>query len=144
MKHQDNCIFCNIVQGLAPCYKVFEDELTLVFLDVFPASKGHLLIIPKEHFRDIFSANPAVLARIAQNSAMIANVIQSVINPDGLGVHQLNRKAAGQTVFHYHVHMIPQTLGHNVGLHSKSAGDPDQLRDLAERLCFAVKETLAE
>lgn len=138
MNHKDDCIFCKIIQGVAPCFKVHEDELTLTFLDVFPASFGHLLIIPKEHFTDIFSANPVAIARIAENSVMIADAIASVINPDGLGVHQLNKVAAGQTVFHYHVHLIPQTLGMDIGLHSKSPGDPVELERLSEKLREAV------
>jgi histidine triad (HIT) family protein len=142
LNHKEDCIFCKISQGLAPCFKVHEDELTLTFLDVFPAGFGHLLIIPKAHFSDIFSANPVVLARIAENSVMIAGAVASVINPDGLGIHQLNREAAGQTVFHYHVHLIPQTLGVDIGFHSKSPGNPVELKGLAEKLREAVENRL--
>ncbi len=132
MHQQDDCIFCQIVQGKAPCYKLYEDELSLVFLDIFPAAPGHLLIITKEHFSDIFEAKPEALARVASNSVKMASAIQQVVNPDGLGVYQLNKAAAGQTVFHYHMHLIPQFAGKNIGIHSKTAGDPEQLAALAK------------
>jgi len=131
--HQlDDCIFCQIAQGKAPCYKIHEDELTMTFLDIFPATAGHLLIITKEHFSDIFEAKAEALARVASNSVKIAKAVSKVISPDGLGVYQLNKAAAGQTVFHYHMHLIPQWQGQSIGLHSKHAGEAEELVALAE------------
>jgi histidine triad (HIT) family protein len=131
--HQlDDCIFCQIAQGNAPCYKIHEDELTMTFLDIFPATAGHVLIITKEHFSDIFEAKAEALAQVAVNSIKIAEVINKVIAPDGLGIYQLNKAAAGQTVFHYHMHMIPQWNGKNINIHSKQAADSEQLVALAE------------
>ena len=138
MHHLDDCIFCKIVKGEAPCFKIYEDELTLAFLDIFPATAGHILIITKEHFSDIFEADPAALAQVAANSVKMAKAIEDVIGPDGLGVYQLNRPAAGQTVFHYHMHLIPQYDDRKIGIHSKAQGDPAQLKALAEKFMHAL------
>ncbi|MEH6557236.1 MAG: HIT domain-containing protein [Oceanicoccus sp.] len=133
MHHLDNCIFCQIVQGNAPCHKVHEDDLTLTFLDIFPATAGHLLIITKEHFSDLLEAKPAAIAQVGANSVAVAEAIQTVINPDGLGIYQLNKPAAGQTVFHYHMHLIPQFDGQSIGIHSKKQGEPAELLSLADK-----------
>lgn len=138
MSHRDDCIFCRIIRGDAPCFRVHEDELTISFLDVFPSAPGHLLIVTKDHFSDIFDADPAALARVGSNSAMMARAIESVFSPDGLGIYQLNRPAAGQTVFHYHMHLIPRTAGGGLDVHAKSAGDPQQLESHAEQLRAAL------
>ena len=99
MHSLDNCIFCQIVQGKAPCYKIHEDEYTLTFLDIFPSTAGHLLIITKEHFSDIFEAKAEALARVAANSTLFAKVIDKVIKPDGLGVYQFGDR--GSVVDHH-------------------------------------------
>lgn len=138
MHQLDDCIFCQIIRGDAPCHLIHEDELTMTFLDIFPASKGHMLIITKEHFCDIFEAKPEALAQVAANSVVMAAAINKVLAPDGLGVYQLNRAAAGQTVFHYHTHLIPQTEGSAVGIHSKHPADSEQLITLAQQLRQAV------
>ena len=140
MHQQENCIFCQIVLGKASCHRIHEDELTLTFLDAFPATPGHLLIVTKEHFADIFDAKPKALARVAENAKIMANIVQRVLNPDGLGIYQFNKAAAGQTVFHYHMHLIPQITGSNIGIHSKSAADPEQLATLGKSLRNELSE----
>lgn len=139
MHQQDDCIFCKIIKGEAPAYVIHEDDLTLTFLDIFPSSRGHALIITKEHFANIFEADPLALAQVAKNSVTIAKAIETVINPDGLGVYQLNKPAAGQTVFHYHMHLIPKSTGEDIGIHSKSAGDPEELASLIEQFKAVLK-----
>jgi histidine triad (HIT) family protein len=114
----------------------------MTFLDAFPVAAGHLLIISKEHFADIFEASSQVLAAVASNSVAVAAAIKEEIELDGLGVHQLNRAAAGQTVFHYHMHLIPRKAGDDIGIHSKQVGDPVQLTDLAKRLRQALSRQL--
>jgi histidine triad (HIT) family protein len=129
-----DCIFCRIVAGDAPCERVHEDELTLSFLDIFPASPGHLLVVPKRHYADLLGADDASLARVALNSRRIAHALSRALAPDGIGVHQLNGAAAGQTVFHYHVHLIPRRHGDPLGFHGRQRGRPAELRALAERI----------
>ena len=138
MHQLDDCIFCQIVQGKSPAYKIHEDELTLTFLDIFPATAGHVLIITKEHFSDIFEASPDAISQVAANSVRIAKVLEEQTQADGLGVYQLNKAAAGQTVFHYHMHLIPQFDGKNIGIHSKQKGDPEELAAMAEKLTAAL------
>ena len=94
----DDCIFCRIVRGETPCSKVCEDERTLTFMDIFPVTDGHTLVITKEHFSDIFEADEGALAAVAATSLRVAKAIDATLAPDGLGVFQLNRPAAGQTV----------------------------------------------
>ena len=144
MHQSDNCIFCQIVQGSAPAFKLHEDEFTVTFLDIFPAAPGHLLIVTKEHFADILAAKPEVIGRVAANSVRIAKALEKVIAPDGLGVYQLNKPAAGQTVFHYHMHLIPRMEGQGMGIHSKKAADPEELSALVETLRPAIAEEFGE
>lgn len=137
MQHE-NCIFCQIVSGDSSGYIIYEDELTITLLDIFPASQGHALIISKEHFDDIFAISPDILATVARNSSLVAKAIDKVIAPDGLGIHQFNKAAAGQTIFHYHLHLIPQWQDQSIGIHSKVAADSESLAALANKLKAAV------
>ena len=102
-------------------------------MDIFPATAGHLLIITKDHYSDLFEAAPEAIARVGENSVRVADAIGQVIKPDGLGIYQLNKAAAGQTVFHYHMHLIPQFEGRDIGIHSKKPADPVELAELADK-----------
>lgn len=106
-KHMPS-IFSKIVSGEIPCHKVYEDDLTFAFLDINPASRGHTLVICKQEFPDLFSIPPATLAAVAVSSQKVAQAIREALKPDGLNVLQNNGPAAGQEVFHYHVHLIPR------------------------------------
>ncbi len=130
----DDCIFCQIISGAAPCYHVHETRYTRTFLDIFPAEPGHCLIVTKDHCRDIFDANPESIAMVGHVSTLIAHTVKLELQSDGVGIHQLNGAAAGQTVFHYHMHVIPRTAGQDISIHSRAPGDPAQLEVMAERL----------
>lgn len=134
MPHKDDCIFCQIVRGQSPCHLVYEDNHSMAFMDAFPSATGHVLIITKEHFSDIFEATPEAIAALGAVSVSLAEAINMELTPDGLGIFQLNKAAAGQTVFHYHMHLIPRNEGEELSLHSKTLGDPEQLSALALRL----------
>ena len=108
---EPDCIFCAIVAGDAPAHIVFEDERTLIFMDLFPVSPGHTLVIPKRHGADLFEADQEDLRVVMAHSKPLAQAISQVFAPDGLTVAQLNGAAAGQTVFHYHMHLIPRNAG---------------------------------
>lgn len=140
MSHQADCIFCRIISGEAPCYKLHEDELTISFLDAFPSSPGHALIVTRDHFSDLFTADAEAVARVAANSVSLAKALDTVFQPDGLGVYQLNRAAAGQTVFHYHMHLIPRNEGAGLNVHAKAPGDAADLEQYAE----SIRKALAE
>ncbi len=134
MHNDKDCIFCQIIAGTAPAYIIHEDADTMTILDIFPVANGHSLILTKEHHRDIFSIAPATMAALGVQSKRLATVLEQELQPDGLGVYQLNGSAAGQTVFHYHMHLIPRKKGESIDIHSRRAGDPVILESLAERL----------
>ena len=135
------CIFCAIVGDDAPCVKLHEDDLTITFLDLFPVSRGHTLIVTKEHFDDIFSVKPEALSRVATRSIQLASAIDRALAPDGLSVVQLNRAASGQTVFHYHMHLIPRMQGDKLEIHSRVKGDNDELVEVGKLITAELERS---
>ncbi len=135
---EDSCIFCRIVRGEMPADRVYEDESTLVFMDIFPVTAGHTLVITKEHFADLFAATPESLRAVAATAKKVAEAIRRSLAPDGLMVFQLNGVAAGQSVFHFHMHLLPRANGEPLALHSRVAGDPARLRQLAAMITAAL------
>ena len=133
-----DCIFCRIVAGEAPCHRVAEDAHTLAFMDVFPVTDGHALVITKEHAATIFDASEAALVAVAATARRVAHAIRTALAPDGLMVFQLNGAAAMQTVFHYHMHLLPRREGEPLALHSRVPGDPARLAELAAQLRTAL------
>jgi histidine triad (HIT) family protein len=134
------CIFCRIVAKQAPAHVVLEDDATLAFMDIFPVADGHVLVIPKAHASNLLDTQPADLAAVIARSRQIARAIREVLAPDGIGVFQLNGTAAGQTVFHYHMHLIPRKQGDALQVHSRTAGDPARLAELARQLAGVVRD----
>ncbi|MEH6587820.1 MAG: HIT family protein [Halioglobus sp.] len=130
----DDCIFCQILADKAPSHQVHETRYTRTFLDVFPAAPGHCLIVTKEHFTDIFEATPDAIGMVGHVSTLIAHTLREELQCEGVGIFQLNGAAAGQTVFHYHMHVIPRNPGDDLSIHSRIPGDPDELQAMAERL----------
>ncbi len=134
----DGCIFCKIVGGEAPADRVYEDERTLIFMDLFPVADGHTLVIPKAHCRNLLEAEEQDLEAVIVNSRRLAHAIREIFEPDGIGVFQLNGAAAGQTVFHYHMHLIPRMQGDALQIHSRTRGDPERLAETARRLAAVI------
>jgi histidine triad (HIT) family protein len=128
------CVFCGIVRGEAPCFKVYEDELTLAFMDIQPVADGHALVVTKQHFANIFEASPEALSAVTATAGRVARAIRQELGPEGLMVFQLNGAAAGQTVFHYHVHLIPRSSGDALRLHSRVRGEDAELLRIAKLL----------
>lgn len=137
----DTCIFCRIVRGDAPSHRVFENEQTLVFMDIRPVTRGHTLIITREHFENLFEANPEAMAAVGRLSVRVARAIREVLEPDGVFVAQTNGVAAGQTVFHYHLHLIPRQLGGGMSLHSRTLADEGELAQIAQELRAALERS---
>jgi len=133
------CIFCKIVRGEAPAHRVYEDNRVIVFLDIFPVSEGHTLVVTKQHYSDLFEAAPESLQAVATVAKKVAHALREVVRPAGLMVFQLNGSAAGQTVFHYHMHLMPRAEGEPLRLHARKPGDPEQLANLAARLRAALE-----
>jgi histidine triad (HIT) family protein len=139
----EHCIFCKIVKKEAPAHVVREDARTLVFMDLFPAADGHVLVIPKFHAINLLDSEDADLAAIGPLSRRLATAMRKVFAPDGIGVFQLNGAAAGQTVWHYHLHLIPRRAGEPMHLHGRAQGDPARLASNAARLAEALADVRA-
>ena len=104
----ENCIFCKIAAGEIPSSTLYEDDMFRVILDLGPANAGHALILPKEHFKDVTELDEAYAAKILPLAAKIGTAQRKALGADGFNVVQNNGTAAGQTVFHFHVHVIPR------------------------------------
>ena len=111
----ENCIFCKILNGDIPSTKLYEDENFAIILDVGPASFGHALVLPKDHYANLFEMPEELLAKLMSLAKVWGEKIVKALGADGMNLVQNNGLAAGQTVFHYHLHMIPRYEGDNVG-----------------------------
>ncbi|MGD6807462.1 MAG: HIT family protein [Candidatus Bathyarchaeia archaeon] len=111
MKYDENCIFCKIVQKQAPSSTLYEDDTVLAFLDIRPLNMGHTLVIPKAHYVDIFDIPEKELAAVHVVAKQLALAIKSATGADGISIFEQNGKAAGQDIFHLHVHVVPRFLG---------------------------------
>lgn len=112
----DNCIFCKIANGDIPSATLYEDEEFRVILDVNPAAKGHALILPKKHAANLFELPDETASKALVLAKKIAFTLQEGLNADGINVLQNNGEAAGQTVFHFHMHLIPRKKGDTVNV----------------------------
>jgi len=111
-----DCIFCAIVAGRAPAEVIFEDEETIAFMDVNPANPGHILVIPKRHVRDIYKLDEETAAAVMRTTVRVARAIRAALKPDGMNLLQANGRTAGQSVFHFHVHIVPRWHGDGLRL----------------------------
>jgi histidine triad (HIT) family protein len=111
-----DCVFCRIVAGQIPSTRVYEDELTLAFMDIGQVNPGHVLVAVKTHAENLYALNDAQAAAVQRTAARVARAIRDAFNPPGLSVYQANGKPAGQTVFHYHVHLVPRHEGDGMAL----------------------------
>ena len=105
---EDNCIFCKIIRGEIPARTVFEDEDFKVIMDASPATKGHVLILPKRHYDDLFALPEDVAAKALPLAARLAARLKEKLGCQGINIVQNNGEAAGQTVRHFHIHVIPR------------------------------------
>jgi len=106
-----DCIFCKIVRGELPSFKVYEDDATLAFLDIRPVNPGHTLVVPKQHSVNIFDVSPEDWMAVTNVVRNLANVIEKAVAADGVNINMNNREHAGQIVDHLHVHIIPRFKG---------------------------------
>jgi histidine triad (HIT) family protein len=135
---RDN-IFAKILRGEMPAAKVFEDEQALAFMDVFPQSRGHVLVVPKAEARGILDVEPEALRELMVRVQTVARAVRAALKPDGLTVMQFNGAAGGQTVFHLHFHVIPRWEGEPMGRHGGGMGDQAELAALAQQIAGAMR-----
>ncbi|SFA81525.1 histidine triad (HIT) family protein [Lentibacillus halodurans] len=112
MAHED-CIFCKIIDGEIPSAKVYEDEAVYAFLDISQVTKGHTLVIPKTHTKNIYETPPEVAGKLFERIPKIANALKKAYQPIGMNLLNNNEKPADQSVFHLHIHILPRYGDHD-------------------------------
>ncbi len=133
-------IFAKILRGEMPCVNVYDDPHVLAFMDVFPQSRGHTLVIPKAPSRNLLDAEPKVLQTVIVQTQRIARAVKAALEPDGIIITQFNGTPAGQTVFHLHFHIIPRYAGQTVQTHA--SGQMADMKTL-EALAASIREKLS-
>ena len=135
----NDCIFCKIANGEIPSSTIYEDDKFRVILDLSPSAAGHALIIPKAHFRNIFDLDDATAADLFVLAKKIACAAKKALNCDGLNIVQNNEEIAGQTVFHFHMHIIPRYINDGQSILWKpGTSDPETLKNLAAKIAEAL------
>ncbi len=135
MAADPDCIFCKIVAGAVPCFKLFEDRDTLAFMDINPVHDGHCLVIPKAHYPTIFDIAPEAFAAAARTAVKLAGAVNRAVTPDGLNLIQSNGKGAAQSVGHFHIHVLPRRLGDGLLVNwPLKPGDMAHIAEIAERI----------
>ena len=103
----DDCIFCKIIKGDIPCYKVYEDSTVMAWLDIKPLSKGHVLVVPKVHSPNIHEIPEDTLCEVTRVAKLVAGRMNDKLHPEAIFINQNNGEKAGQTIMHFHVHIKP-------------------------------------
>lgn len=125
----DNCIFCRIANGEIPSATLYEDEEFRVILDLGPASRGHALVLPKEHYANIYELKEETAGKAFILAKKMAGKMTAALKCDGFNVVQNNGSVAGQTVFHFHMHLIPRYEGDDVGLEWKPGTLTEEMKE---------------
>lgn len=136
--YDSNNIFAKILRGEIPSHKIYEDEHTFAFLDIMPQADGHALVIPKTPSRNLLDADPAVFGPLMATVQKVARAAKEAFGVEGVLITQFNEPAAGQTVFHLHVHVIPRAEGTPLRPHGGRVADHAVLAEQAARLRAAL------
>jgi histidine triad (HIT) family protein len=135
-----DCVFCRIVAGSIPATRVHEDEHTLAFMDIGQVNPGHVLIALKAHAENVFALDDAQAAAVFRAAARVARGIRDAFQPQGLSVYQANGKSAGQTVFHFHLHLVPRHEGDGMALTWPVKNPPrEKLEEHAAKIRAALR-----
>ncbi len=137
-EYDSSNIFAKILRGELPCYKVFEDDVVLALMDLFPMSNGHTLVVPKVASRNFLDFPPESLGAYMQRVQKVAQAVHDAMQPDGMRIMQFNGAPAGQTVFHLHFHIVPFYDGMPMGLHAGTKGDEAILKANAAKIAAAL------
>jgi histidine triad (HIT) family protein len=135
MADDPDCIFCSIVAGDAPATIVDEDEHTVAFMDIHPWTPGHALVIPREHHKNLYEIDEETLCQVMTAAKRLSLKVRDALNADGVNLLNSTERAAWQTVFHFHVHVIPRYEDDPLELPVRpEEGDPDEIKEIAEKL----------
>ena len=138
----EGCIFCKIVKGEIPCFKVYEDDRVLAFEDVNPISEGHTLVIPRKHAENLWDITAEDLTAVQLAAKKIINGIKDSLKPTGVAALQLSGRGANQVVMHYHLHLIPRISGTpslSMTEWEMKSGDMDAIKITAEKIAASVR-----
>jgi histidine triad (HIT) family protein len=138
--YDPNNIFAKIIRGELPCYKVYENDKVLAFMDIMPRAPGHTLVLPKAPARNILDIAPDDLVAVALTAQKVAKAAVKVFDADGVTVQQFNEGAGGQVVFHLHLHIIPRKAGVPMKPPASEKEKPEVLAEHAQRLAAALRE----
>jgi len=139
MKTDDSCIFCKIVAGAIPCFKLHEDATTIAFMDVNPAQPGHALAVVKEHWANLHEIPAEQLAATAATAKRVAGAVEKALAPAGINLIQANGPGAGQSVFHLHFHVLPRAADDDLKLNwGHNPGDMDAVKAVHEKVLAAM------
>jgi histidine triad (HIT) family protein len=138
MAYDPNNIFARILRGELRCVRVYEDALTLAFMDIMPSVEGHTLVIPKEPAETIFDLSNEAAIAVIQTTQKVAKAVKKGLNASGLMLVQLNGVAAGQSIPHLHFHILPRESGLDLKLHGRSMVDAGHLEPIAARIRAAL------
>lgn len=132
---EPDCLFCKILAGEIPATKVDEDERTVTFMDINPGTRGHALVVPRNHARDLHDIDPEDLAAVGRAGQRLAGRQRDVLGADGINLLNSCGEAAWQTVFHFHLHVVPRYAGDGLKLPwTPTPGDPDDIAAAGEEL----------
>lgn len=139
MRTESDCIFCKIVAGEIPCFKVYENDATLCFMDINPAHDGHALVISKEHWENVHVIPDELISAVTVTAKKIAGAVDRALSPDGLNLLQCNGPGAAQSVPHFHMHVLPRAIGDDLRLNwGLTAGDMEMIKQHADRIVAAL------
>ncbi len=134
-----DCVFCKIVAKQIPATVVHEDADSLAFMDIGQVNPGHVLVACKAHVENVYGLQDAQAAAVFRAAAKVARAVRAAFNPPGLSIYQANGKPAGQTVFHFHLHVLPRKVGDELKLNwGHRAGDMARIKELHARILAAI------
>jgi histidine triad (HIT) family protein len=140
MSQDPDCIFCKIIAGDIPSFKVLDDDKVIAFMDVNPAAEGHALVVPKFHAANILDVSPEWLAATIEGTRRVARAIQATLKPDGMNLIQATGPGAAQSVQHIHFHVLPRCADDGLTMNwGHVPGDMDAIGDLAQRIAANVE-----
>ena len=136
----EDCIFCKIIRGEIPSFKLYEDDLTYAFMDINPLNDGHALVIPKYHAENIYATPDEWFGPTMSTVRRIASAVNKVVQPEGINLLQANGPGAKQSVFHLHMHVIPRYADDGAGMNwEMKHGDMDAIGKLAKQIIAAIE-----
>jgi len=132
---KDDCIFCKLANGDIPTNALYEDDIVKAIFDLSPATKGHIIILTKEHFDNLYSIDEETAAHVFKVAAKLAKATKAALKCNGMNILQNNEEIAGQTVFHFHMHIIPRYVGDNVKFewHPGKISE-EEIKDLTKKI----------